>query len=119
MASWCNVALALKPIQASLWWSVFVTPFAASTLEWVILMSRHRDQLRHVTVIVVNGRSKSRHSVQVKNYVDHGQGCHWVPVFGAGLEFPSLDSFHCFLVQAFSQSANHCNVTGAAVSLNN
>jgi len=34
-----------------LWWGVFVTPFAASTLEWVIL-SRRRDQLRHVTVIL-------------------------------------------------------------------
>lgn len=35
-----------------LWWGVFVTPFAACTLEWVILSSRRRDQLRHVTVIL-------------------------------------------------------------------
>lgn len=27
-------------------------PFAASTLEWVILSGRRRDQLRHVTVIL-------------------------------------------------------------------
>jgi len=35
-----------------LWWSVFLTPFAASALEWVILSSRRPDQLRHVTVIL-------------------------------------------------------------------
>ena len=35
-----------------LWWFVFGTPFAASTLEWVILSSRRRDQLRHVTVML-------------------------------------------------------------------
>ena len=35
-----------------LWWSIFVTPFAASTVEWVILSSRRRDQLRHLTVIL-------------------------------------------------------------------
>jgi phosphate/sulfate permease len=34
------------------WWSVFVTPFAASTIEWVILGSRRRDQLHHVTVVL-------------------------------------------------------------------
>ena len=33
-------------------WTVFVTPLAASTFEWVILSSRRRDQLRHVTVIL-------------------------------------------------------------------
>lgn len=35
-----------------LWWSVFVTPLAASTLEWAILSSRRPDQLRHVTVVL-------------------------------------------------------------------
>jgi hypothetical protein len=35
-----------------LWWGVFGMPFAASTLEWVILSSRRRDQLRHITVIL-------------------------------------------------------------------
>jgi hypothetical protein len=30
----------------------FGMPFAASTLEWVILSSRRRDQLRHITVIL-------------------------------------------------------------------
>jgi|HubBroStandDraft_3_1064219.scaffolds.fasta_scaffold663460_1 hypothetical protein len=34
------------------WWFVFGMPFAASTLEWVILGSRRRDQLRHITVII-------------------------------------------------------------------
>lgn len=34
------------------WWFVFGMPFAVSTLEWVILSSRCRDQLRHVTVIL-------------------------------------------------------------------
>jgi hypothetical protein len=38
--------------QMFLWWSVFVAPFAASTLEWVVLSSRRRDQLRHFTVIL-------------------------------------------------------------------
>jgi hypothetical protein len=38
--------------QIFLWWGVFVTPFAASTLEWAILSSRRCDQLRHVTVIL-------------------------------------------------------------------
>ena len=33
-------------------WGVFATPFAVSILEWVILISRRRDQLRHVTVIL-------------------------------------------------------------------
>lgn len=35
-----------------LWWGVLVTPFAANTFEWVILSSRRRDQLRHVTVML-------------------------------------------------------------------
>ena len=35
-----------------LWWSIFVTPFAASAVEWALLSSRRRDQLRHVTVIL-------------------------------------------------------------------
>ena len=35
-----------------LWWGVFGMPFAASTLEWVILSSRRRDQLRHITVVL-------------------------------------------------------------------
>lgn len=35
-----------------LWWGAFLTPFAACTLEWVILGNRRRDQLRHVTVIL-------------------------------------------------------------------
>lgn len=33
------------------WWSVFGMPFAASILEWAILSSLRRDQLRHLTVI--------------------------------------------------------------------
>jgi hypothetical protein len=33
-----------------LWWLVFGTPLAVSTLEWAILGSRRRDQLRHLTV---------------------------------------------------------------------
>lgn len=36
----------------SLWWAVFGMPFAAAALEWVILGSRRRDQLRHMTVIL-------------------------------------------------------------------
>jgi hypothetical protein len=34
------------------WWFVFGMPFAASTIEWVILSSRRRDQFRHITVIM-------------------------------------------------------------------
>ena len=34
------------------WWGVFGMPFAASILEWAILSSRRRDQLRHLTVIM-------------------------------------------------------------------
>lgn len=32
------------------WWTVFGMPLAASTVEWVILGSHRRDQLRHLNV---------------------------------------------------------------------
>jgi hypothetical protein len=33
-------------------WIIFGLPFAATVVEWIVLGTRRRDQLRHVTVVI-------------------------------------------------------------------
>ncbi len=41
-----------KLLMIMIWWAIFGVPLFAAVVEWFVLVTHRRDQLRHITVVV-------------------------------------------------------------------